>query len=876
MRLRDLKWYILASIILIVSYAAVSLCYYLSIRSGLIQQSMNKIALEVSLSYNDMFAGEIKSKYQEFAGLTSEELVKYIYTGDNIEELGEDSEYKYEIALNQSSYTTKFDDCGDDYKIHIAREYNFNRQASDEKPDMSYYIYFARLNSDGMGGNLVPSLSKSRYITVRIPLAYFIEHSSINTATGYGFIVYEGNSAANVGFKTSAFDISTLDDLTQAYKSYYTDLEFSGVKYPSAINHIISYGGVEYSTAALNLQYINSSNEAVSLTSGYNASLSDPNETTNIYLMVLIPTTNAILGSSWILGQALIFFFAGVVVMVAMLVILILGCRKSSQLLRADRKSTEKTSAIVIRIDPNGNVIFTNKTFKQMYGLTPLSTVSEFIDVETHEPILNTIKKNKNFTCEVDSDPLGESDIHYLTLTPLFISDSYYLMGTEITSEYRRRVHLEEMSGKNEYTKCPNGFMLANQYETILENNLAYDVAFVEYDIDKYDEIISVFGRTNFNILLNKLLELFRAHYDGFDIYHVTDAKFIIVQPNTSTAEIEERINAILGELEKPFPIKHNNVAVSAHVVIFNYKRTDLEREDAKKITYEEIRTKLDLAYRNIKQLSSKPYVFYEPRMDEIILQADEMEKDIEAGLLNNEFEMYLQPQFDIQRNIISGFEALIRWQNPKYQGKSPQAFIEVAEQRGHMLDIGRFVITESFKLAKKLEPYGTHVSVNVSPIQLLQTGFVQQLIDEFNALELKEGSVAIEITETLLMGNFNLVNEKLKLLREKGFHIHLDDFCTGYSSMLYLKDLPVDTIKIDKEFTKYVETNKTSQVIIKALCDLANGLNLGTVCEGVETQEQADMVKKMGCRTIQGYLYGKAMPFDDAIKLIDKYNVKR
>ena len=110
MRLRDLKWYILASIILIVSYAAVSLCYYLSIRSGLIQQSMNKIALEVSLSYNDMFAGEIKSKYQEFAGLTSEELVKYIYTGDNIEELGQDSEYKYEIALNQSSYTTKFDD----------------------------------------------------------------------------------------------------------------------------------------------------------------------------------------------------------------------------------------------------------------------------------------------------------------------------------------------------------------------------------------------------------------------------------------------------------------------------------------------------------------------------------------------------------------------------------------------------------------------------------------------------------------------------------------------------------------------------------------------------------------------------------------------
>ncbi len=873
MRLRDLKWYILASIILILSYAAVSLTYYLSIRSGLIQQSMNKIALEVSLGYNDRLAGEIKSEYVEFAGLTKEELVEYIYLGDNIEELDSDSVYKYEIAPNQSTYNTRYTDFGDEYRIYIARESTINPVDTSDRPDTTYYIYFSRENKDSEGEYLVPSLSKSKYLTVRIPLAYFINNSSINTASGYGFIMYEGSSATNVSFKSAGFDVSTLDDLSTAYQSYYTDIEVSNVKYTNAINHIISYGGVEYSVASLNLQYVNDSNQAVSLKSFVSTGDSS---TADCYLMVLIPTTNAILGSSWILGQALIFFIAGVVVMIAMLVILVLGCRRASQLLRADRKATEKTSAIVIRIDPNGNVIFTNKTFKQMYGIQPLSTVSEFIDVETNQPILATIKKNKNFTCEIDTDPMGESDIHYLTLTPLFISDSYYLMGTEITSDYRRRVHLEEMSGKNEYTKCPNGFMLANQYETILENNLAYDVAFVEYDLDKYDEIISVFGRTNFNILLNKILELLKAHYDGFDIYHVTDAKFIIVQPNTSTTEIEERINAILGELEKPFPIKQNNVAVSAHVVIFNYKRTDLEREDSKKITYDEIRTKLDLAYRNIKQLSSKPYVFYEPRMDEIILQADEMEKDIEAGLLNNEFEMYLQPQFDIQKNIISGFEALIRWQNPKYQGKSPQAFIEVAEQRGHMLDIGRFVITESFKLAKKLEPYGTHVSVNVSPIQLLQTGFVQQLIDEFNALELKEGSVAIEITETLLMGNFNLVNEKLKLLREKGFHIHLDDFCTGYSSMLYLKDLPVDTIKIDKEFTKYVETNKTSQIIIKALCDLANGLSLGTVCEGVETQEQADMVRKMGCRTIQGYLYGKAMPFDEAIKLIDKYNTRK
>ena len=124
-------------------------------------------------------------------------------------------------------------------------------------------------------------------------------------------------------------------------------------------------------------------------------------------------------------------------------------------------------------------------------------------------------------------------------------------------------------------------------------------------------------------------------------------------------------------------------------------------------------------------------------------------------------------------------------------------------------------------------------------------------------------------------MGNYRLVNEKLKILKDRGFHIHLDDFCTGYSSMLYLKDLPVDTIKIDKEFTKYITNNKVNENIVRALCTLGNSLNLGIVCEGVESEEQSQMVKKMGCRTIQGYLIGKAMPYEDAVKLIEKYNTK-
>ena len=352
----------------------------------------------------------------------------------------------------------------------------------------------------------------------------------------------------------------------------------------------------------------------------------------------------------------------------------------------------------------------------------------------------------------------------------------------------------------------------------------------------------------------------------------------MIVYPNTSMDEVGMKVNELLDTLKRPLTIKANNIYINAKVVAYNLNREAIDQsfveiDEERQIKLADIETKLDLAYRNMGELSSKDYIVYEPAMDNIILATDEMEKDIETGLIDKEFQMYLQPQFDIINNRVDGFEALIRWMNPKYKDKSPQVFIELAERRGHMLDIGRFVITESFKLAKKLEPYGVHISVNISPVQLLQVGFVQQLIDEYNRNQLKTGSVAIEITETLLMGSFHLVAEKLRLLKEAGFHIHLDDFCTGYSSMLYLKDLPVDTIKIDKEFTKYIVTNKYNENIVKTICTLANDLKLEIICEGVEQQEQADMVKKFGCRTIQGWLYGKAMPYDQAVDMLEKYN---
>ena len=911
MRVRDLRWYILASVIIILSYAAISFCYYLSIKNGMVEETMRSIATEISEGRSAIFSEKIDDLYDLFISDGNNDLV-YKYDAKAEEKEGKIFEIcEWQYTLEKKFYNTSESQIDSDEpviedeeagrmkgkQILIGRDSFFNGYKAQQDGndntkvvDSRFYVYFQKdisyLTDEEKRALTQESLERdpeghvSDLLTVRIRLENIyqilddnyeanLDDKVIKTVNDYKLLAFyltdrqESLMYASEAITTQidATDLTFL--LSEDFRNYFETKKVDGNEI-SVFNRIYNIAGRSSVVSAYQI-------------TGFTLYEEDGIDTAaKIYLAVVVPTTDAVLGVNWVIQQALILFFAGVIVMGAMLGVLILGTRKASQLLRADRHSTEATKAIVIRIDPNGKVIFTNQTFKHVYGVNRLFNVDDFIDVETNQPILETIKQNKAFECQIEDT---EGNTKFLHLSPLYISRSYYLMGTEITQDYNRRKHLEVMSGRNEYTNIDNSFMFANQFDSIIERNTGYDIAFVEYNIHKYDEIIGVFGQSNFVDLLNEVLKILKTVYPELQIFHITDAKFMVIQPNTDINVVVEGINKILDIFQRPITINQNNIYVKTKVVVFNYKHEDYDASlvDAdKKLTSNVVRKKLDLAYQNIQSLTGKDYIIYDPKMDSIILASVEMEKDIEQGLINHEFQMFLQPQFDIVSNKIAGFEALIRWLNPKYKDKSPQLFIELAEQRGHMLDIGRFVITESFKLAKKLEPYRIHVSVNVSPVQLLQVGFVQQLVDEFQKLDLSKGSVAIEITETLLMGNFQLVTEKLKILRDKGFSIHLDDFGTGYSSMLYLKDLPVDTIKIDKEFTKYIETNKVSEAIVKTICNLGTSLDLNVICEGVETQYQSDMIKKFGCRIIQGYLIGKAMPYDDAVELIEKYANKR
>ncbi len=249
---------------------------------------------------------------------------------------------------------------------------------------------------------------------------------------------------------------------------------------------------------------------------------------------------------------------------------------------------------------------------------------------------------------------------------------------------------------------------------------------------------------------------------------------------------------------------------------------------------------------------------------------------NIKEMLADEAFEMEYQPQYNIKKERIDGFEALFRVKKSWNVNVDTFSFITYAERTGAMVQLGDFIFDAGMRFAQSLEGKGVSVSLNVSPVQLMQAGFIENFLNIYRKYELKPGSVCVEITESFLMTNYSETVDKLEVLTQNGIHVHLDDFGTEYSSLLYLKKLPISTIKIDREFVKDVLDSRESQAVIKFITNIAKLLNGTTICEGVETPQEYDMLNYFGCDTIQGWLISKSLSPSAALEILDTFDYKK
>ncbi|MCX7841575.1 MAG: EAL domain-containing protein [Clostridia bacterium] len=429
-----------------------------------------------------------------------------------------------------------------------------------------------------------------------------------------------------------------------------------------------------------------------------------------------------------------------------------------------------------------------------------------------------------------------------------------------VQSNYRLSVEIKERTYLAYYdylTGLPNRVSVVNRLrENLMKSTVGASSGTVFYiGIDNFKIVNDAFGHSYGDKVLVEISRSLKTLIsDNVDVGRISGDEFIVIQhSNSDQAQINNMVERIRELFNRSMYVDKNNVQITCSIGVAVYPRDGSDTE--------EILKNADLAMYKAKAMGKNSYAFYDSRLAAELSERVEMENHLKLALANNEFELFYQPQVNSTDGRISGYEALIRWNSKAYGFVSPLRFIHIAEESGLINDIGRWVIDETFAFAARHKGENIYVSCNVSSKQLFQKTFVEDVMHYFQKYSLEEGSVAIEITESCLIESFGEITEKLAQLRQNGILISLDDFGTGYSSLTYLKDLPIDIVKIDKSFIRGIVEDGVEVRIVKTIISLAHEIGLEVVAEGVETSEQMKYLAECECNYIQGYLISKPVP---------------
>lgn len=274
------------------------------------------------------------------------------------------------------------------------------------------------------------------------------------------------------------------------------------------------------------------------------------------------------------------------------------------------------------------------------------------------------------------------------------------------------------------------------------------------------------------------------------------------------------------------------------------------------------------------KALGKNSIQYYDnPTLNEF-LRSVEIENKLKEAVSHKHFELYYQPQYYTGNKRLRGFEALIRWRDEGERMISPSVFIPIAEKNGAIIPIGSWVVEESVKqYASWRNQFGIRLvlAINISAKQYQKDDFVESFLNVLQKYNVDPCEVELEVTESILIDDFEAVSAKLQILKEHGIRISLDDFGTGFSSLSYLKKLPINTLKIDKSFVDTVLTDSATRIITESIVDMVKALGFESVAEGVEEEQQYEYLHAIGCDVTQGFLLGKPQSAEDIEKLLQK-----
>lgn len=440
-------------------------------------------------------------------------------------------------------------------------------------------------------------------------------------------------------------------------------------------------------------------------------------------------------------------------------------------------------------------------------------------------------------------------------------------VGFAINSFHQKEA-INQLSFYDPLTYLPNQRLFEQHLSQALsdsDKSLKYG-AILFLDFDNFKDINDLMGNDTGDFVLKESAQrlISKAQTASLAARHSGD-KFSILLENLSPKEEEAAVIAenfakeIQETLKEPFVIekKSLNLTCSIGIVLF------LDH----KVNPDKLSNQAEYAMRSAKNEGKNTIRFYNESLQHITKSRLQMLLELKKAFVQKEFVLYYQKQFDKDEKVL-GVEALIRWIHPLKGMISPAEFIPLAEEYGVIKDIGRFVlesVTDQLVLWRNDEIKKMwRISVNVSPIQFKEEGFVERLKALIDSKNIDPAKIRVEITEGVFIENEEEVTQKIEALKSFGISLSIDDFGTGYSNLKYLKNLQIDELKIDQSFIFGLNKNNSEKTIVKTIILMGKEFNLEVIAEGVETKEQFELLKELGCDFFQGYLFAKPCPIED------------
>lgn len=557
--------------------------------------------------------------------------------------------------------------------------------------------------------------------------------------------------------------------------------------------------------------------------------------------------------------------------------------RMTEEKLKLAASIYESSSEGMLVTDAENRIIAVNSAFTQITGYTAAEVIGKnpkILSSGTHDKAFyqemwDSINFKGFWQGEIhDRKKNGEIHIKRMTINIIPNSDgkTYRYVGlfSDITDIKKNEATIWRQANYDPLTELPNRrlFMDRLEQEILKADRFDTAIALLFIDLDRFKEVNDTLGHQAGDAMLIEAAKRIEACIRSSDtVSRLGGDEFMVILADLhDCSHIESIAEKILLSLQEPLQLGHELFFTSGSIGITLYPN------DAK--TSEELVKNADQAMYVSKSGGRNRFSYFTSSMQEDAQARLKLTSELRAAIEEKQFSLFYQPIVELSTGIIHKAEALIRWRHPALGLVSPATFIPLAEETGLIVEMGDWIFKDAAKFAKQISQktgQAFQISVNKSPVQFRESFKRHDWIAYLNEIGLHPKQIVVEITEGLLLDSDPSVRNRLLEYRDAGIEVAIDDFGTGYSSLSYLNKFDIDYLKIDQSFTRNLRTGSSEMAISEAIIVMAHKLGLKVIAEGVETEDQRNLLAAAGCDFVQGYLYSKPIPEKDFEDLVIK-----